>query len=47
MTDSSVGFLEIWEMTEDETSASAVAHLDAVDTETANAGCCANAVWFS
>lgn len=42
LTDSSVGFVEIWELADDGSSASVVAHLDLVD-----GGCCANAVWYS
>ncbi|KAF3025041.1 hypothetical protein E8E14_014376 [Neopestalotiopsis sp. 37M] len=42
LTDSSVGFLEIWELSENGTSAQVVAHLDLND-----GGCCANAVWYS
>jgi carboxy-cis,cis-muconate cyclase len=42
LTDSSVGFVEIWELTTNGTSASVVAHLDLAD-----GGCCANAVWYS
>lgn len=42
LTDSSVGFVEIWELSDDGSSASVVAHLDLND-----GGCCANAVWYS
>ncbi|CAJ2512503.1 Uu.00g055180.m01.CDS01 [Anthostomella pinea] len=42
LTDSSVGFVEIWELAEDGQAASVVAHIDLVD-----GGCCANAVWYS
>jgi carboxy-cis,cis-muconate cyclase len=42
LTDSSTGFLEIWELATDGASAQAVAHLDLDD-----GGCCANAVWYS
>ncbi|KAH6653218.1 Lactonase, 7-bladed beta-propeller-domain-containing protein [Truncatella angustata] len=42
LTDSSVGFVEIWELAADASSANVVAHLDLID-----GGCCANAVWYS
>jgi carboxy-cis,cis-muconate cyclase len=42
LTDSEVGFLEIWELASNGSSASVVAHLDLAD-----GGCCANAVWYS
>ncbi len=42
LTDSSVGFVEIWELAQDGISAGVVAHLDLAD-----GGCCANAVWYS
>lgn len=42
LTDSATGFLEIWELATDGTSAQPVAHLDLID-----GGCCANAVWYS
>ncbi|KAI0123634.1 carboxy-cis,cis-muconate cyclase [Xylariales sp. AK1849] len=42
LTDSSVGFVEIWELSTNASSASVVAHLDLAD-----GGCCANAVWYS
>lgn len=42
LTDSSVGFVEIWELADDASSAKVVAHLDLND-----GGCCANAVWYS
>lgn len=41
ITDSSAGFVEIWEMGDDGASADVVAHLDLND-----GGCCANAVWL-
>lgn len=49
LTDSSVGFVEIWEMAEDGSSASIVAHLDVADggMSGTKGGCCANAVWYS
>ncbi|KAK6085250.1 hypothetical protein SCUP515_01068 [Seiridium cupressi] len=40
LTDSSVGFVEIWELADDGSSAQVIAHLDLND-----GGCCANAVW--
>lgn len=46
ITDSDTGFVEIWEMSENGTSAAVVAHLDVVDSTTGS-GCCANAVWYS
>ncbi|KAI1843007.1 hypothetical protein JX266_010860 [Neoarthrinium moseri] len=42
LTDSSTGFVEIWELADDGSNATVVAHLDLVD-----GGCCANAVWYS
>lgn len=42
LTDSSVGFVEIWELATNDTTAFVVAHLDLDD-----GGCCANAVWYS
>ncbi|KUJ21723.1 3-carboxy-cis,cis-mucoante lactonizing enzyme [Mollisia scopiformis] len=42
LTDSSVGFVEIWQLAENGTSASVVARADLDD-----GGCCANAVWYS
>ncbi|KAM0811513.1 putative Carboxy-cis,cis-muconate cyclase [Seiridium cardinale] len=42
LTDSSVGFVEIWELADDGSSAQVIAHLDLND-----GGCCANAVWYS
>lgn len=39
VTDSSVGFVEIWELADDGSAASVIAHLDLVD-----GSCCANAV---
>lgn len=42
LTDSSLGFVEIWELDDDASTAKAVAHLDLND-----GGCCANAVWYS
>lgn len=42
LTDSSTGFVEIWEMGDGGASASAVAHLDLND-----GGCCGNAVWLN
>ncbi|KAH8659765.1 carboxy-cis,cis-muconate cyclase [Xylariales sp. PMI_506] len=42
LTDSSEGFVEIWELNTNGSSASVVAHLDLSD-----GGCCANAVWYS
>ncbi|KAJ4385605.1 hypothetical protein N0V93_010034 [Gnomoniopsis smithogilvyi] len=46
LTDSEVGFVEIWELSEDASSAAVVAHLDVIDN-TSGKGCCANAVWYS
>lgn len=37
------GFLEVWELTEDASSAAPVAHIDMED----GGGCCANALWYS
>lgn len=42
LTDSATGFVEIWELSDDASSAQVVAHLDLND-----GGCCANAVWYS
>lgn len=42
LTDSSVGFVEIWTIADDNSAATLVAHLDLDD-----GGCCANAVWYS
>ncbi|ETS77426.1 hypothetical protein PFICI_11300 [Pestalotiopsis fici W106-1] len=42
LMDSSKGFVEIWELAEDASNATIVAHLDLAD-----GGCCANAVWLS
>ena len=42
LTDSSTGFVEIWELGEGDGSAAVVARVDLVD-----GGCCANAVWYS
>lgn len=42
LTDSATGWVEIWALADDGSTASAVAHLDIVD-----GGCCANAVWYS
>jgi len=42
LTDSSVGFVEIWKLASDKNNATAVAHL-----ALAGGGCCANAVWYS
>ncbi|KAG7443377.1 putative carboxy-cis,cis-muconate cyclase [Guyanagaster necrorhizus] len=41
ITDTSVGFVEIWQLLDDASNATAVAHIDLVD-----GGCCANAVWY-
>lgn len=46
LTDSEVGFVEVWGMSEDGRSAAVVAHLDVVDNSSGT-GCCANAVWYS
>lgn len=43
LTDNSTGFVEVWELSDDGSSASAVAHLDLDD----GGGCCSNAVWYS
>jgi carboxy-cis,cis-muconate cyclase len=42
LTDSSVGFVQIWQLGSDGASTSVVATLDIED-----GGCCANAVWYS
>jgi carboxy-cis,cis-muconate cyclase len=42
LTDSSVGFVQIWQLGSDGGSASVVARVDIED-----GGCCANAVWYS
>jgi carboxy-cis,cis-muconate cyclase len=42
LTDSSIGFVQIWQWGTDGTSASVVARVDIDD-----GGCCANAVWYS
>jgi carboxy-cis,cis-muconate cyclase len=42
LTDSSVGFVQIWQVGDDGASASVVAILN-IEYE----GCCANAVWYS
>lgn len=42
ITDSATGFVEIWALADDGSTASAIAHIDLVD-----GGCCANAVWYS
>lgn len=47
LTDSLTGFVEIWEMNEDASSAAVIAHLDIIDAVVAGKGCCANAVWYS
>ncbi|KAK0488436.1 hypothetical protein IW261DRAFT_1439355 [Armillaria novae-zelandiae] len=41
ITDTSVGFVEIWRLLDDASNATAVAHIDLID-----GGCCANAVWY-
>lgn len=41
LTDSSVGFVEIWKLADNGTSAEVAAHLDLDD-----GGCCANAIWY-
>lgn len=42
LPDLSVGFVEMWELAEDNSTASVVAHLDLAD-----GGCCENVVWWS
>jgi carboxy-cis,cis-muconate cyclase len=42
LTDSAVGFVQIWQLGSDGASASVVASVDIED-----GGCCANAVWYS
>lgn len=42
LTDSATGFVEIWSLADNGSSAGVVAHLDLDD-----GGCCANAVWYS
>ncbi|PIA88996.1 Carboxy-cis,cis-muconate cyclase [Cercospora beticola] len=42
LTDSSVGFVEIWKLAANASAATVVSHLDLND-----GGCCANAVWYS
>jgi carboxy-cis,cis-muconate cyclase len=42
LTDNTAGFVEIWELSGNASSAQVVAHLDLND-----GGCCANAVWYS
>ncbi|KAK0457320.1 Lactonase, 7-bladed beta-propeller-domain-containing protein [Desarmillaria tabescens] len=41
ITDTSVGFVEIWQLLDDASNATVVAHIDLID-----GGCCANAVWY-
>lgn len=46
LTDSEVGFVEIWELAANASTATMIAHLDVIDN-TSGTGCCANAVWIS
>lgn len=43
LTDNSTGFVEVWKLDEDASSATVVAHLDIDD----GGGCCSNALWYS
>lgn len=42
LPDLEVGFVEMWELAEDNSTAAVVAHLDLAD-----GGCCENVVWWS
>lgn len=46
LTDSEVGFVEIWELAANASTATMIAHLDMIDNSS-GPGCCANAVWVS
>lgn len=43
LTDNSTGFVEVWKLGENGSSAAVVAHLDIDD----GGGCCSNALWYS
>lgn len=43
LTDNSTGFVEVWKLDENASSAAVVAHLDIDD----GGGCCSNALWYS
>lgn len=42
LPDLEVGFVEMWELAEDNSTAKAIAHLDLAD-----GGCCENVIWWS